>query len=110
VIGHDGAVGEWINFLHPLRDDFAATKTEEERAVWREHSARPQQLREERVVVLPGPTLVTKNTRIVVFEAPDEEAATAIMCGDPAVAGGDASGELRPFRVSLLRGRDDAAP
>jgi hypothetical protein len=25
---------------------------------------------------------------------------------DPAIAGGFAQGELRPFRVSLLRGRD----
>jgi hypothetical protein len=25
---------------------------------------------------------------------------------DPVIAGGYASGELRPFRVSLLRGRD----
>jgi hypothetical protein len=28
---------------------------------------------------------------------------------DRVVAGGYARGELRPFRVSLLRGRDDAA-
>ncbi len=26
---------------------------------------------------------------------------------DPAIAGGLARGELRPFRVSLMRGRDD---
>jgi hypothetical protein len=30
----------------------------------------------------------------------------AIMANDPCVAGGYARGELRPFRVSLLRGRD----
>jgi hypothetical protein len=29
---------------------------------------------------------------------------------DPVIAGGFARGELRPFRVSLLRGRDDGAP
>jgi hypothetical protein len=41
-----------------------------------------------------------------VIEAPDEEAARAIMEADPAIALGHARGELRPFRVSLLRGRD----
>jgi hypothetical protein len=29
-----------------------------------------------------------------------------IMDWDPMIAGGFARGELRPFRVSLLRGRD----
>lgn len=28
------------------------------------------------------------------------------MEGDPAIKGGFATGELRPFRVSLLRGRE----
>ena len=40
------------------------------------------------------------------FEAPDEEAARRIMDEDPVFAGGFARGELRPFRLSLLRGRD----
>jgi len=29
---------------------------------------------------------------------------------DPVIAGGFAEGELRPFRVSLLRGRDGGPP
>ena len=41
-----------------------------------------------------------------IFEAPDEASARAVMDGDPVIAGGFAPGELRPFRVSLLRGRD----
>jgi hypothetical protein len=41
-----------------------------------------------------------------VFEADDEAAARRIMEEDPAIAGGFARGELTPFRVSLLRGRD----
>ncbi len=52
-------MAEWISFIHPPRDDFAATMTDEE-----------------------------------------------IMDEDPVIAGGFARGELRPFRVSLLRGRD----
>jgi hypothetical protein len=46
------------------------------------------------------------NTGIAVFEASDEEAARRVMEEDPAIASGIARGELRPFQVALLRGRD----
>lgn len=36
----------------------------------------------------------------------DEAAARRIMEEDPAIASGIAKGELRPFSVALLRGRD----
>ena len=97
---------EWIYFLHPPREDFAATMTPEEEAVWGVHFERLQQLLAESVLVLAGPTLGRINTGIAVFDAPDEDAARRIMEEDPVIAGGYARGELRPFRVSLLRGRD----
>ncbi len=99
-------MSEWIYFLHPPRDDFAATMTPEEQAVWSEHFERLQRLLADSVLVLAGPTLGRINTGIAVFEAPDEDAARRIMEEDPVIAGGFAHGELRPFRVSLLRGRD----
>jgi uncharacterized protein YciI len=99
-------MAEWIYFIHAPRDDFAATMTERERAVWAEHFSRLQRLLAEGVMILAGPTLGRVNTGIAVFEAPDEEAAQRIMAEDPAIASGIARGELRPFRVSLLRGRD----
>ncbi len=43
---------------------------------------------------------------VAIFDAPDEDAARQIMETDPVIRGGYARGELRPFRVSLLRGRD----
>jgi len=98
-------MAEWIYFIHPPRDDFAATMTEAEAEVWGRHWARIQQLFDEGTVVLVGPTLGKHNTGICVFEAPDEAAARAFMEGDPTIAEGFATGELRPFRVSLLRGR-----
>lgn len=97
----------WIYFLHPPRDDFAATMTAEEAQVWELHFARLQRLLAEGVLVLAGPTLGRTNTGIAIFEAPDKAAARAIMQADPVVAGGYARGELRPFVVSLLRGRPD---
>jgi uncharacterized protein YciI len=97
---------EWIYFIHPPRDNFAATMTEDEKNVWRVHFQRLERLLREGVMVLVGPTLGLTNTGIAIFEAPDEETARRIMMEDPTIAGGYARGELRPFRISLLRGRD----
>jgi uncharacterized protein YciI len=99
-------MGEWIYFIHPPRDDFAATMTAEEEAVWAIHFERFQRALVDGKLILVGPTLGHKNTGIAIFEAPDEAAARRFMDEDPVIAGGFATGELRPFRVSLLRGRD----
>lgn len=99
-------MAEWIYFIHPPSDDFAETMTEEEEAVWGEHFQRYQQLLDQGTLILAGPTLGRVNTGIFIFEAPDEESARPVMNQDPVIAGGYASGELRPFRVSLMRGRD----
>jgi uncharacterized protein YciI len=96
----------WITFLHPPRDDFAATMTAEEEAVWDVHFERLQRLLADGILVLAGPTLGRINTGVTIFEAPDEAAARRILDEDPVIVGGYARGELRPFRVSLLRGRD----
>lgn len=97
---------EWIYFIHPPRDDFAATMTDAEQAVWTEHFAREQRLLADGLLILAGPTLGRINTGVCVFEAPDEAAARQVMAEDPVIQGGFARGELRPFRLSLLRGRD----
>lgn len=99
-------MGEWVYFIHAPREDFAATMTDEERAVWKVHFERLQRLLAEGVMILVGPTLGAVNTGIAIFEAADEESARRIMEEDPVIAGGFARGELRPFRVALLRGRD----
>jgi uncharacterized protein YciI len=98
-------VSEWIYFIHPPRDDFAATMTAEERAVWSVHFERFERMLAEGSLILVGPTLGAVNTGLAIFEAPDEATARRIMDEDPVLAGGYARGELRPFRVSLLRGR-----
>ena len=97
-------MAEWIYFLHPPREDFAATMTEAEQEVWGRHFARLHQLYAEGTIILVGVTVGSKNTGMCVFEAPDEAAAQAIVDADPTIAEGFATGELRPFKVSLLRG------
>jgi uncharacterized protein YciI len=100
---------EWIYFIHPPRDHFAATMTAEEKRVWAEHFARLQRLLADGQLILAGPTLGTINTGLVIFDAAGEDAARQIMDADPVISGGYARGELRPFRVSLLR-NDDGLP
>lgn len=99
-------MAEWIYFLHPPREEFAATMTEAEAEVFGEHFAHLERLLADGVLVLAGPTLGPTNTGVAVFEAPDRAAAEAIMNADPAIARGVVRGELREMRVSLLRGRD----
>lgn len=99
-------MAEWIYFIHPPRENFAETMTEEEEAVWDEHFQRYRDLLDQGRLILAGPTLGRVNTGIFIFEAPDEESAQRVMNDDPVISGGYARGELRPFRVSLMRGRD----
>lgn len=99
-------MSESIYFIHPPRADFATTMTDEERAVWSIHLERFERALAAGTIILVGPTLGPKNTGITIFEAPGEAAAQRFMEEDPVIAGGFATGELRPFRVSLLRGRD----
>jgi len=99
-------VAEWIYFLHAPRESFAATMSDDERATFARHFGYLQELLAGGSLVLAGPTLGEHNTGIAVFEAPDEAAARGVMDADPAIASGLMRGELRPFRVSLLRGRE----
>lgn len=95
-------MSEWIYFIHAPREDFPATMTPDEEAVWAQHFERLKSLHEQGTVLLAGPTLGEVNTGIVVFRAEDAEAAEALMAQDPVVGGGWAEAELRPFRVSLF--------
>ncbi len=99
-------MAEWIYFLHPPRDNFAATMTAEEQAAFAEHARWLAKLLEDGVLILAGPTLGPVNTGIGVFEAPDEETARAIIAEDPVTRGGFARPELRPYQLGFLRGRD----
>jgi uncharacterized protein YciI len=98
-------MAEWIYFLHPPREDFAATMTPQEEHAFELHFERLKLLLANGTLLLAGPTMGTTNTGIAIFEAPDEESARKIMADDPVVAGGFVRGELRSFHVSLMRGR-----
>jgi uncharacterized protein YciI len=97
---------EWVYFLHPPRENFAAIMTNDGRAVWQRHFEWLEGLLKEGRLVLAGPTGGAINTRIAVFEAADEESAQRTVSQDPVTQAGFARGELRPFQLGLLRGRD----
>ena len=99
-------MSEWIYFLHPPRENFAATMTEDEVVAFAAHFTYLKSLMAAGVLILAGPTLGATNTGIAVFEAPDEASARRIMEADPVLVRRVLTGELRPYRVSLLRGRD----
>jgi uncharacterized protein YciI len=98
-------VTEWIYFLHPPRDDFAATMTEEEQAAFAEHARWLAGLLADGVLIVAGPTGGRINTGIGIFEATDEETARRIIAEDPVARAGLAKPELRPYKVGFLRGR-----
>lgn len=92
--------------MHPDRENFVATMTPKELQVFQTHELWLRRLLAENVLILAGPTTGPVNTGIIIFEAPDETTAGRIMEEDPVLAGGIVRGELRPFQLSFLRGRD----
>ncbi len=98
-------MADWVFFLHPPRDDFIATMTDEERAAFGAHADWLHELERDRVLILAGPCLGRVNTGVAVFEAPDEPAARRIADREPVTQRGFMRGELRPFRVGIRRGR-----
>jgi uncharacterized protein YciI len=100
-------MAEWIYFLHPPRDDFAATMTDQERAAFAAHAEWLGRLLADGVLILAGPTLGPVNTGIGIFEAPDEETARRIIAEDPVARGGFARAELRPYQLGSCAAATD---
>jgi uncharacterized protein YciI len=103
----DRRVSEWVFFMHPPRDDFIATMTDAERAAFDEHAVWLYQLLADGVLIVAGPCLGRVNTGIAIFEAPSEAEAQRIVAGEPVTRGGHMRGDLRPYRLGILRGRDN---
>jgi uncharacterized protein YciI len=97
---------EFIYIIKPKKENFNETGTEEEFNIMGEHFLYLKQLIKDNILILAGPELNAK-FGIAVIEAENEEEAKKIMYSDPAVKKGVMNVELYPFRVSLLRGRED---
>ncbi len=57
---------ERIYFIHPPRENFAATMTAEEKTVWAQHFERLRGLLADGHLILAGPTLGAANTGVAV--------------------------------------------
>lgn len=102
-------MSEWIFFMHPPREDFIATMSRAERAAFDAHAAWLRALLADGLLIAAGPCLGQVNTGIAIIEAGSEQEARRIAAGEPVTSGGYMRGELRPFRLGLLRGRDSQA-
>jgi len=98
-------VSEWALFMHPPRDDFTAIMTDAERSAFDAHAGWLHKLLADGMLIVAGPCLGQVNTGIAIFEAPDEQTAR-IVASEPVTSGGYMRGDLRPYRLGLLRGRD----
>jgi len=80
--------------------------TDAERSAFDAHAAWLRKLLADGVLIAAGRCLGTVNTGIAIFGAPDEETARKIVTDEPVTRGGYMRGDLRPYRLDLLRGRD----
>jgi uncharacterized protein YciI len=96
----------WVYMIHPSNMKMLEKPTPTEQELLAGHFAYLQDLTRKGVVILAGPCTDDSGLGIVVFEAPNENAARQIMQSDPAVSGGVFIAELHPMRLSLLRERD----
>ncbi len=94
----------WLYRIQPLRLEMLVTGgTAEEKAILEQHFAYLQELCDEGRVQLAGRTLLADyhSFGIVIFQAPDEDAALAIMHKDPGVQQRLFRAELFPWRTAL---------
>jgi uncharacterized protein YciI len=96
---------QFVYTIKPTRADMlSAGLTEAEEAIIGAHFAYLSGLTEQGVVKMAGRTMTTgsESFGLVVFEAADEEAASAVMENDPAVKENVMRAEFHPFRIALF--------
>ena len=99
-------MNRWIYLLRPTRAAMVDEPTEAEEVTLSAHFERLERLTAEGTVILAGPSPSETDTfGLVVLDVEDEEVARSLMESDPAITGGVMTGELRPMRMTFLRGR-----
>ena len=94
---------QWVYFIHAPRENFGATMTAEEQAVWGEH-VRLLQRRSTRIADPRRPDARSDQHGHLRLRGTRRGAARAYMDEDPTISNGIAHGELREFRAAFLRG------
>jgi uncharacterized protein YciI len=95
-------MSEYVIFLEPARPGMPSAPTDEEARLVGEHFQYLKRLTDEGVVMLAGRSLDEDSRGIVIFDAPDDAAARALMERDPAVAARVFKAKVAPFGLALL--------
>jgi uncharacterized protein YciI len=99
-------VNRWIYLLRATRPAMVDEPTDDELVVLRKHFSYLERLTAEGTCVLAGPSVSPTDTfGLCVLDVEDESTAREIMQADPSIVGGIMTGELRPMRMTFLRGR-----
>jgi uncharacterized protein YciI len=99
-------VNRWLYLLRATRPAMVDEPSDDELVVLHAHFSYLERLTAEGIVVLAGPSVGEPDTfGLVVLDLEDEREARALMLADPSITGGIMTGELRPFRMTFLRGR-----
>lgn len=97
-------MNEMLTFIYVLRSvrpDLIKNTSPKEEAILSEHFEYLKRGLQNGLLVLAGPCL-DGTFGIVIFLAHSEDEAGLFMKDDPAVKGGLMTGELHPFRISLM--------
>ena len=99
-------VRQFLLRIEPVRKDFTLQNmNDEERRITGEHFAYLQNLFAQGKLTFAGQAFDPKGLfGIIIVNAPDQEAATALLNGDPTVKSKIFRGEAIPFRTVLERG------
>ncbi len=95
-------MAHFLIIYRPPRPTFGHDATEEESRVIGDHFQYLKRLLAEGTLLLAGPC-EDASMGIAVIEARDLGAARKILAEDPAVTGRVFTGEVKPYRVSLMR-------
>lgn len=91
----------FVYLIKPVRENFSDTLSPEEIKIMQAHFDRLKSMTESGKVLLAGPC-EDEAFGIVIFKANSRQEAEQVMLSDPVVANGLMSGEVHPFKLSLL--------
>ena len=99
-------VHQFLVRLEPVRKDFTLQNmTDDERRITGEHAAYLKELIDQGKLAFAGQVFDPKGLwGILIVNAPDQEAATALLNGDPTIKAEVFRGEAIPFRTVFQRG------
>ncbi|KGP72110.1 YciI family protein [Pontibacillus yanchengensis] len=92
---------QYVYLIRPTRDSFVDSMTEQEGKVMDRHFDYLNEMLSEGNLIMAGPCL-DGAFGIVVFRAESEDMAKKVMESDPSVMERVMTGEVHPYRVSLM--------